>query len=70
MGPLNSGVLLLPVKTISDCYSFYELADNVTKFLFSLQSKKKVTNFYLLFQPFGGHSPIIITHVILDLYSL
>lgn len=35
------------------CFFFYELIDNITKFLFSLQSKPVDNTFCLLFQPFG-----------------
>lgn len=55
---------------LSDCFFFYERIDNITKFLFSLQSKPDDNTSCLLFQPFGGRSPITITCVILDLYGL
>lgn len=65
-GPLNSRYWL------QKCFSPVSFPMNLLSlslFFFPSKVNQMITFSMSYFQPFGGHSPIIITHVILDLYS-
>lgn len=65
-----NGILLLPVRAdLLRLLLFYELT-MILSFFFPSNVNKMVTFSVSLFQPFGGHSPIINTDVSHDLCGL